>query len=368
MENKETIEEPSVSDKHEDEKFEPLDVGGDEDNKSKKRKKEKLKNRIFLIVFIVLLFVFAIIISGYLWNIIIKKPTVAPKPDPKPKPKPVITQNKTELAPNIQQIELTVTSGAKDQFIYVIGHDFQDHRNRRQLLYTELDKAKMFVDDKPIKKSVMVKLSKGAHTVKYQFDYDLKTAEGLFANCKNITAVKFTNFKAKNINNMHSMFHNCKSLQSVEGLASIDAKNVITTKSMFVGCASLVSVDLSAFATTDKLTDMSMMFMGCSALASADLSHFVTTNVKDMTALFSGCKAMKWVNVLKFDTKNVEGMEGMFDQCASLTILNLASFNTKKVKNANYIFDECTSLKEVTLSKECEDLKDYLDKKVKVNF
>ena len=87
--------------------------------------------------------------------------------------------------------------------------------------------------------------------IKIIIDFNIKSFEGLFNNCKCIEYIIFKKFYRNNINNM---------------------------KSMFCGCTDLKGLNLSNF-NTIKVTDMRNMFSECSSLTKLNLSNFNTNNL-----------------------------------------------------------------------------------------
>ena len=85
-------------------------------------------------------------------------------------------------------------------------------------------------------------------------DYQVKSFEKLFYNCKCIEYIYFKKFYRNNINNMGSMFSECSSLKELN-LSNFNTNNVTNMNSMFSGCSSLKELNLSNF-NTNNATDM----------------------------------------------------------------------------------------------------------------
>ena len=165
----------------------------------------------------------------------------------------------------------------------------------------------------------------------------------------NLTQINFNNnFNAANVTNMGSMFHNCKSLISID-LSNFNTSNVTNMGYMFYVCSSLTNLDLSSF-NTAKVTNMAGMFSNCSSLTSLDLGSFNTANVPNMGSMFFKCSSLTSLDLSSFNTAKVTDMVAMFSSCSSLTNLDLSSFNTANVTNMSYMFYYCSSLTSLDLS------------------
>ena len=138
----------------------------------------------------------------------------------------------------------------------------------------------------------------------------------------------------------HSLFTNCKKLQFIYGLSTLDIRNIEDVSDLFFGCKSLTSIDVSNW-DTSNVTDMRSMFNSCSSLTSLDVSNFDTSNVTDMRSMFNSCSSLTSLDVSNFDTSNVTDMADMFMNLDSLRSLNISNFDTRKViiltGNINFI-------------------------------
>ncbi len=173
-------------------------------------------------------------------------------------------------------------------------------------------------------------------------DYNLESANAMFASCTALTSINFTNFNTSNVRNMAYMFYNCSALTGID-LSTFDTKNVLFMYDMFDGCTNLQTLDLSGF-DTGNVTDISYMFYGCSALTDIDLSTFDTKNVFLIYNMFDGCSSLQSLNLSNFNTQNVYYMDGMFYRCTSLQTLDLSSFDTRNVTDMSYMFYGCSNL------------------------
>ena len=110
-----------------------------------------------------------------------------------------------------------------------------------------------------------------------------------------------------NVNNMSSMFYECKSLISLPDISKWNTSNVNGMGNMFYGCNSLLSLpDISKW-DTSNVEYMSYMFYRCISLISLpDISKWNTSNVKEMSYMFYKCNSLKSLpDISKWDTTKV---------------------------------------------------------------
>ena len=181
-------------------------------------------------------------------------------------------------------------------------------------------------------------------------EYNLESANAMFASCTALTSIDFTYFNTSNVWNMSYMFYNCSALTNTGlNLSNFNTENVNDMEAMFSGCSGLQTLNLSNFNTLNVLY-MSNMFSGCSGLQTLNLSNFNTLNVLYMSNMFSGCSGLQTLNISNFNTENVNDMEAMFSGCSNLQTLNLSNFNTSNVHYMSYMFSGCSGLQTLDLS------------------
>lgn len=171
--------------------------------------------------------------------------------------------------------------------------------------------------------------------------------DGMFANCKTLTALDVSFFDTRNVTDMSGMFANCKALTALD-VSGFDTKYVYDMSGMFAGCEALTDLDVSGF-DTQNVTDMNSMFLGCEKLNTIDVSHFNTAAVKYMEGMFSGCTALQTIDLHSFNTENVQDMGSMFNGCETLKTLDVSRFNTAKVYNMNNMFEDCKTLMAINI-------------------
>ena len=217
-------------------------------------------------------------------------------------------------------------------------------------------------DKEEINRNVL-KEGDNAEKIKIIIDYQIKSFENLFGDCKCVKSIKFIKFYRTDINNMNQMFYysSIKELDltnlktnnvtnmsymfcgsSIEELNifNFNTSNVTTMKGMFLWCTSLKKLNISNF-KNNKVVDMSDMFADCESLEMLDLSDFNTANVTTMKGMFYGCDILQKLNVSNFNTNNVSDMGGMFCRCFSLKELDISNFNFDNVTNIKYMFSCC---------------------------
>lgn len=189
-------------------------------------------------------------------------------------------------------------------------------------------------------------------TIEY-LDY-LNTSEvddmhSMFSNCTSLETLDLSSFNTEKVTYMDAMFDGSTNLRTINLPKGFIGSNVTDLNGMFRGCASLTELDLSG-SNAEKVKNMGGMFYGCVALSNLNLSGFKTGSVTDMPYLFSSCQSLESLDLSGFNTENVTSMESMFSQCSSLRSLDLSSFNTSKVIDMDLMFYNCTNLESIDLS------------------
>ena len=171
----------------------------------------------------------------------------------------------------------------------------------------------------------------------------------MFYNCTSLETLDLSSFNTEKVKNMYAMFDGATNLRSIKLPKGFIGSSVTDLNGMFRGCASLTELDLSG-SNAEKVKNMGSMFYGCVALSNLNLSGFKTGSLTDMRYLFSSCQSLESLDLSSFNTENVTSMVSMFSQCSSLRSLDLSSFNTSKVIGMNLMFYNCTNLESIDLS------------------
>ena len=160
----------------------------------------------------------------------------------------------------------------------------------------------IYFNNKEENKSNYLKKNKNIEIIKIIIDFQIKSLEGLFENCKCIEYIYFKKFSRNNINNMKYMFKGCSSLKELN-LVNFKTDNVTNMGFMFSGCSSLKELNLNNFITSN-VTDMSKMFFFCFSLIKLNINNFNINNINNMSYMFSGCKSLKEININNFNIIN----------------------------------------------------------------
>ena len=171
----------------------------------------------------------------------------------------------------------------------------------------------------------------------------------MFSNCTSLETLDLSSFNTEKVTYMDAMFDGSTNLRTINLPKGFIGSNVTDLNGMFRGCASLTELDLSG-SNAEKVKNMGGMFYGCVALSNLNLSGFKTGSLTDMRYLFSSCQSLESLDLSGFNTENVTSMESMFSQCSSLRSLDLSSFNTSKVIDMDLMFYKCTNLESIYLS------------------
>lgn len=178
---------------------------------------------------------------------------------------------------------------------------------------------------------------------------EVKNMHSMFNNCTSLETLDLSSFNTEKVKNMYSMFNDATNLRSIKLPKGFIGSSVTNLNATFKGCESLTELDLSG-SNTENVKDMSEMFYGCKALSKLDLTSFKTEQVTTMKSMFSICSTLETLDVSSFNTENVTTMLGMFNNCLSLRSLDLLGFNTANVTQMSSMFKKCSSLRSLDLS------------------
>lgn len=177
----------------------------------------------------------------------------------------------------------------------------------------------------------------------------VKYMDAMFNGATNLRSIKLPKgFIGSSVTELNAMFRGCESLTELD-LSGSNSENVKDMKEMFCGCKALSKLVLTDF-KTEQVTTMENMFFICSTLETLDVSSFNTENVTTMQGMFNNCSSLRSLDLPGFNTANVTEMSSMFKKCSSLRSLDLSSFNTRKVTGMQSMFEGCTNLESVDLS------------------
>lgn len=178
---------------------------------------------------------------------------------------------------------------------------------------------------------------------------EVEDMHSMFFNCTSLETLDLSSFNTEKVTNMLAMFEGSTSLRTIKLPKGFIGSNVTDLNGMFRGCASLTELDLSG-SNSENVKDMKEMFYGCKALSKLVLTDFKTGQVTTMENMFCICSTLETLDVSSFNTENVTTMQGMFNNCSSLRSLDLPGFNTANVTEMSSMFKKCSSLRSLDLS------------------
>lgn len=178
---------------------------------------------------------------------------------------------------------------------------------------------------------------------------DVEDMHSMFSNCTSLETLDLSSFNTKKVKYMYTMFNGATNLRSIKLPKGFIASSVTDLDATFKGCESLTELDLSG-SNSENVKDMKEMFYGCKALSKLVLTDFKTEQVTTMKNMFFICSTLETLDVSSFNTENVTTMQGMFNNCSSLRSLDLPGFNTANVTEMSSMFKKCSSLRSLDLS------------------
>ena len=178
---------------------------------------------------------------------------------------------------------------------------------------------------------------------------DVEDMHSMFSNCTSLETLDLSSFNTKKVKYMYTMFNGATNLRSIKLPKGFIASSVTDLDATFKGCESLTELDLSG-SNSENVKDMKEMFYGCKALSKLVLTDFKTEQVTTMKNMFFICSTLEMLDVSSFNTENVTTMQGMFNNCSSLRSLDLPGFNTANVTEMSSMFKKCSSLRSLDLS------------------
>ncbi len=178
---------------------------------------------------------------------------------------------------------------------------------------------------------------------------DVEDMHSMFSNCTSLETLDLSSFNTKKVKYMNAMFNDATNLRSIKLPKGFIASSVTDLDATFKGCESLTELDLSG-SNSENVKDMKEMFYGCKALSKLVLTDFKTEQVTTMKNMFFICSTLETLDVSSFNTENVTTMQGMFNNCSSLRSLDLPGFNTANVTEMSSMFKKCSSLRSLDLS------------------
>ena len=247
----------------------------------------------------------------------------------------------------------------------IITNSFKVLDSETSNIIEEKNENEIYIEEKPNTITIEYKIDKNSNslklfgekfvsnnsyncTIKYS-DKTLRLVESieLTDDLKQKEKLK-VDFIGIDITDMSYMFHQCKSLLSLDNQSTIDTSKVTDMSYMFFGCTSLSSLLCIHKWKTDNVSKFSYMFSGCHSLSKiSDISSWNTKNVKLMNNMFENCVSLSSVPFISsWDTSNVINLNDMFCSCFSLqSIPDISTWDTSYVKDFSRMFKLCENLK-----------------------
>ena len=191
-------------------------------------------------------------------------------------------QNYKHKNNNNNEISMIVNINKDDinKDIYFLDN-YKDISEKEHLYELNELNTKLYINKEKYTYNKYYKFKKeGEYDIKIKFNIKLKDCSYMFAGCKNIINIDFTNFKSENVENMEYMFYNCNNLKNI---------NLLSLK-------------------TENVNNMSYMFYGCCNIKNLDLSSFVIKNNINMTNIFKNSEKLNYFNFYSLEYKNNENI------------------------------------------------------------
>jgi len=265
---------------------------------------------------------------------------------------------------------INVDNNEINKKIYFIDNYDNNHDNLKEL--NELN-TELYIDNNNYKfNKYFIPKYEGKYNIKLKFSFNVTDCSYMFAKCKNIININFSNFKTMYITKMNHMFYQCD-IKGID-LFSFKTINVKYMNYMFAYCKNLIELDISFF-NIENVIDISGIFEGCSSLkllpnnfkknpeniinikdmfkecslieSIPDISKWNIKNVTDISGIFKGCSSLiSLPDISKWKTINITNMSEIFKGCSLIeSIPDISKWVVKKVTEMNSIFEGCSSLK-----------------------
>lgn len=202
-----------------------------------------------------------------------------------------------------------------------------------------------------------------------------------FYRATNLTEVNMLNADLSEATTLASMFRECTSLTTIEGIADWDTSSVTRVDYMFADCSSLESLDLSGWHVENLYTDynsgyyVSYMLNNAVSLRELNISnwHIATSPLGESFNSYSGISNLKIIahNLIFEDNESsccfISGGVGITSidftgtvfpntlycfcyGCTNLKEVILDNVDTSHCTNMSYMFENCYALEEIDCS------------------
>ncbi len=160
---------------------------------------------------------------------------------------------------------------------------------------------------------------------------NLVEASGMFAECDEFN-VDLSNWRTPALQNMNSIFYNCKKLAKGD-LRDWAVDNVVDMGSAFLNCENFTS-DLSKW-KVGNCRDFNQMFYNSKQFKS-DLSKWDVSNAENMASMFNGATVFE-SDLSQWNVSNVTNMYRMFKEARAFNA-DISGWDVSRVQNMSEIF------------------------------
>ena len=170
-----------------------------------------------------------------------------------------------------------------------------------------------------------------------------------------VTAIDVSNLDVSNATSLYGLFFNCKKVEEIIGLETMNTSNVVNMGSTFRGCTVLENVEVSNW-DVSKVTNMSWMFAWCRTLTTIDVSKWDTSSVETMRNAFETCPSLSYIDVSNFKLDKCRDLSWLFSvsyllhwyyATNNLTEVDVSKWNVSNCTNICGMFGRCKKLKYV---------------------
>ena len=147
----------------------------------------------------------------------------------------------------------------------------------------------------------------------------------MFYNCNSLETVSL-NIDTSEVTQMDYMFYNSYKLTSLD-ISKFNFENLIDSSHMFHGCSRLEKIKFNDNTSTKNLEDMNSMFYECKSLVEMNTKIFKQNKLTNLSYAFKDCNSLKSIDLSDFKSQNITELRGTFLNCYSLANINFTNFN-----------------------------------------
>ena len=158
---------------------------------------------------------------------------------------------------------------------------------------------------------------------------------GMFQDFPLLQSITLNNVSTLNCIDFSHLFKNCTSLETIEGINSLNTSNAKWMYNVFNGCENLTGLDLSEWDTSNVI-GMQGMFASCRNLTEiTGIENWDVSNVTDFSIMFQECFSIRELNLANWDMQNAQSLKNIFYNATSLEnlYLNNVDFSTEVLES-----------------------------------